>query len=68
MLNNELINKYIDVVSGQSPLIILESKPDVCMDNNGKDTKHTHKLQVGYILQETMKSSIYKRQYGVREV
>ena len=44
MLNNKLLNKDPDVVSEQSPLIILESKSAVCMDNNGKDIKHTRHI------------------------
>ena len=43
-LNNEFLNKYTDVVTGQSYLIILDIKPDVCMDKNSKDTKNTRKI------------------------
>ena len=41
MLNNELLNKDPDVVPEQATLIILDLKSSVCMDNNGKDIKHT---------------------------
>ena len=44
MINNEWSNKDSYVVPEQSPLIILYSKTDVCMDNNDKDTKHTRKF------------------------
>ena len=37
MLNNELLNKYIDVVPEKSPLNILDRK-------KGKDTKHTRHI------------------------
>ena len=41
MLNNEFLNKDPYVVPEQVPLIILDRKSDICMDKNGKDTKHT---------------------------
>ena len=41
MLIHELLNKDPDIIPQEAPLIILYSKSAVCMDNNGKDTKHT---------------------------
>ena len=41
MLNNELFNKDPDVVPEQAPIVIFDSKSAVCMNKNGKDTKHT---------------------------
>ena len=41
VLRNELLNKYPDVVPEQAPLIILDSKLDVCSAKNCKDTKNT---------------------------
>ena len=41
MLNNELLNKYPDVVPEQAPIIILDKKSATCMAKSGKDTKHT---------------------------
>ena len=41
MINNELINRYPDVVPEQAPLIVLGIKSSACMDNNGEYTKHT---------------------------
>ena len=41
MLIHELLNKDPYIVPEESPLIILNRKSAVCMDNNGKDTKHT---------------------------
>ena len=38
---NELMNKDPYVFSEQAPPIILDSKVDVCMANNGKYNKHT---------------------------
>ena len=43
-LNNELLNKDPDVVTKQSAFIILDSKLDTFVDNNGKDTKHTRHI------------------------
>ena len=41
---NELLNKDPDIVPEEAPLIILDSKYAVCMDNNGKDTRHTRNI------------------------
>ena len=41
ILKNELLNKNPDVVPDQASLIILDRKSSICMDYNGKDTKHT---------------------------
>ena len=44
MLICTLLNKYPDIVPEEAPLIILDSKSTVCMDNNGKDIKHTRHI------------------------
>ena len=44
MLIHELLNKDPDIVPEEYPLIILDSKSAVCMDNNGKDTKNTRHI------------------------
>ena len=44
MLIHELINKYPDMVPEESPLIVLNGKYDMCMANNGNDTKHTRHI------------------------
>ena len=44
MLINELLNKDTDIFPEEDPLIVLDSKSDMCMDNNGKDTKHTRHI------------------------
>ena len=41
MLIHELLNKDTDIVTEEYPLIVLDSKSDMCMEKNGKDTKHT---------------------------
>ena len=38
---HKLLNKDPDIIPEEAPLIILYSKSDFCMANNGKDTKHT---------------------------
>ena len=38
------MNKDPYVVPEQAPLIILDRKSVICMDNNGKDTKHTRHI------------------------
>ena len=44
MLIHELINKDPDMVPNEAPVIVLDSKSDICMDKNGKDTKHTRHI------------------------
>ena len=44
MLNNEFMNKYPDLVPEHAPIIILDRKSTVYMDNNVKDTKHTRQI------------------------
>ena len=41
MLINKLLNKDPDIVPEEAPLIFLDSKYDMFMAKNGKDTKHT---------------------------
>ena len=44
MLINELLNEDPDMVPEEAPLIVLDSKSAMCMDNNGKDTKYTRHI------------------------
>ena len=44
MLINELLNKDIDIVPEEAPLIVLDSKSAMCMAKNGKDTKHNRNI------------------------
>ena len=39
------MNKDPDVVPEEGTIIILDSKSDVCMAKNGKDTKHTSDIE-----------------------
>ena len=38
------MNKDPDKVTEEDPLIILDSKSDMCMANNGKDTNYTRHI------------------------
>ena len=44
MLIHELLNKDPEIVPKEAPLIVLDSKSDMCMPNNGKETKHTRHI------------------------
>ena len=44
MLIHEFLNKDPDIVPEEDPLIVLDSKSDMCMAKNGKDTKHTRHI------------------------
>ena len=44
MLIHEFLNKDPDIVPEGAPLIVLDSKSDMCMDKNGKDKKHTRHI------------------------
>ena len=44
ILNNYFLNKDLDVVPEQAPLIILDRKSAMYMSKNGKDTKHTRHI------------------------
>ena len=45
MLVHELLKKYSDIVPEEAPLIVLDSKSDMCMTKNVEDTKKTDTLQ-----------------------
>ena len=44
MLTHEFLNKDTDIVPEEAPLIVLDSKLDMCMAKNVKDTKHTRHI------------------------
>ena len=44
MLIHEFLNKYPDIIPKEYPMIILNSKSDIFMDNNNKDTKYTRPI------------------------
>ena len=44
VLIHGLLNKDQDIVTDENTLTILDSKSDVCMAQNGKDTKQTRHI------------------------
>ena len=44
MLIHEFLNEDPDMVPKEAPLIVLDSKSAMCMDKNGRDTKHTRHI------------------------
>ena len=44
MLIHEWLEKDPDIVLEEAPLVLLDSKSAMCMENNGKDTKHTRHI------------------------
>ena len=44
MLIHELLNEDPEMVPKEAPLIVLDSKSDMCIAKNGKDTKHTRNI------------------------
>ena len=44
MLIHEFLNKDTDIVPEEAPMIVLDSKSDIYMSKNGKDTKHTRHI------------------------
>ena len=46
MLIHELLNKDTDIVPEEASNIFLDSKSVMCLDNNGKYTKHTRHIAI----------------------
>ena len=44
MLIHELLNEDPEIFPEEAPFIVLDSKSDICMSKNGKDTKHTRQI------------------------
>ena len=44
ILIHELFNKDPDIVPEEAPLVVLDSKSNMWMAKNGKDTKHTRHI------------------------
>ena len=61
MVNNEPKKKDPDVVPEQAHIIILDRKSAVCMDNNGKYTKHTRYIDMSvHFVTNGKESNIHK--------
>ena len=44
MLVHELLNEDPEMFPKEAPLIVLDRKSAMCMDKNGRDTKHTRHI------------------------
>ena len=44
VLIHVFLNKDPDIVTQKAHIIVLDSKPDICMAKNGKDTKHIRQI------------------------
>ena len=62
------MNKDPDIVPEEYPLIILDIKYGVCMDKNGKDTKHTSHISRRLYFVRNGENSKCTRLTGVNEV
>ena len=61
MLIHELLNKDPEIVPEEAPLIVLDSKYAMCMDKNGKYTKHTRNIErIMYFVRNGEKCKILK--------
>ena len=61
MLIHELLNKDSYIVPGEAPLIVLDSKSDMCMAKNGKDTEHTrHIARIMHFVRNGEKFKMHK--------
>ena len=55
------MNKDPDIVSEESPLVILGRKSAICMAKNGKNTKHTsHISKILHLLRNGEKCKMHK--------
>ena len=61
MLIHELLNKDPYIVPEEDPMIVLDSKYAMCMDKNGKYTKHTRHIERRmYLVRNGEKCKIHK--------
>ena len=61
MLVHELLNEDPEMVPKEAPLIVLNSKSDICMANNGSDTKHTrHIARIMHFVRNGEKCKMHK--------
>ena len=61
MLIHELLNKDTYIVPEEAPLIVLDSKSDICMAKNGKDTKQTiHIARIMHLVRNVENYKMHK--------
>ena len=68
ILIHELLNKDPDIFPDKYPLIVLDSKYDMCMAKNGKYTKHTRHIARRMHVKVMEKNARFKKSIGVKEV
>ena len=68
ILIHELLNKDPDIVPEEAAIIVLDSKSVICMDNNGKYTKHTRHIARIFFFKGMVRSARCTKLIGVREV
>ena len=67
MLIHKVLNENPDMVPEEAPLIVLDSKSDMCMAKNGKDTKHTrHIARRMHFVRNGVKCKMHKIDVCVR--
>ena len=68
MLIHEFLNKDPEIVPEEAPLIILDSKYDMCMAKNGKETEHTrHISSIMYVVRNG-ENARCKKSIDVKEI
>ena len=61
MLIHELLKKDPDIITEEAPFIFLHSKSAMCMDKNGRYTKHTrHIARRIFLVRNGEKCKMYK--------
>ena len=56
-----MLNKDSDIVPEEAPLVFLDGRSDMCMDKNGKDTKHTsHIASIIHFVRNEEKCKMHK--------
>ena len=68
ILIHELLNKDPDIVPEEAPLIVLDSESTMCMDKNGKDTKHTRHIARRMHFVRNGEKCKMQKYIGVKEV
>ena len=56
------------MVPEEAPLIVLDSKSSLCMNNNGKDTKHTRHIARRMYFVINGENARFTKSIGVKEV
>ena len=68
ILIHELLNKDPYIVPEEAHLIVLDRKSALCMDKNGKDTKHTRHIARRMHFVRNGENTRCRKSIGVKEV